>query len=93
MTRLPYRFANGGPTTPDGIPVVHAPRLALNPPWALMVVRSVDGHAVAYTADPDFEWAHYVAECRAQARRDDRICGSCHATNDTQLEQMLAEGA
>ena len=24
---------------------------------------------------------------------DDRICGSCHATNDTQLEQMLAEGA
>ena len=69
MTRLPYRFANGGPTTPDGIPVVHAPRLALNPPWALMVVRSVDGHAVAYTADPDFEWAHYVAECRAQARR------------------------
>lgn len=69
MTRFPYRFDQGGPVVLGGLPVIHAPRLELLVPWRLMIVRTPDGHAAAYTGDPDFEWTFYRAECHDQARR------------------------
>jgi hypothetical protein len=80
VTRFPYRFAGAGPTTSEGYPVIYAAALEFTERCGhrnaipdrvcqLMVVRSVDGHGVAYTNDPDFEWKCYLDESLEQARR------------------------
>lgn len=80
MTRFPYRFAGGdGPRLDGRTPVIYSRTVEflsrcahhrdIRPVCCLLVVRSLEGHSVAYTNDPDFEWNHYRAECHEQAQR------------------------
>lgn len=71
MTRFPYRFAHGGPSTPNGIPVIYSRTLEFTHPHvtSLFIVQGLEGKSVAYTNDPDYQWTFYRAECHEQARK------------------------